>query len=443
MPGPQPPQTVLIVGAGEFGATAALALAEGPYQGHAELITLVDRGVEPPAVDAASSDYNKIVRADYADGLYQQFAVDAMHQWRSPRWRPYFHECGVVVATSASHPQANYVRTSHALNAESATAKVGPFVADDDIKQLYPTQLRTGHFAGDVAYKNEVGGWAASRDAVVEAIRLASALGVKVVTAEADSLLYHGNATARGAARGIATRDGRTLEADFVVVACGSWTPRLLPELKTNCLPTGQTVATVKLTEAEMSEYEGMPVTLCMDTGFYVFPPNKDRVLKFAIHDRGWLAPSASFPSLPRTALSPGYEAQQLPPAALAALKRGLARVHPQLVDREVDEVRLCWYSDRESGDFLLDYHPRCENLFVAAGGSGHAFKFLPLFGSWILSSLQRTLPPHVARLWSFHGDPSRLDKSRGEGPIVRRELDEGRVVEVGGQDGRGGRAKL
>ena len=295
MPGPQPPQTVLIVGAGEFGATAALALAEGPYKGHAHLITLCDRGVEPPAVDAASSDYNKvrlspllilvpdysvrladsrtdlltpqIVRADYADGLYQQFAVDAMAEWRSPRWRSYFHECGVVVASASSHPQAQYVRTSHALNAESRTAQVGPFAAEDDIKQFYPAQLRTGGFAGDVAYKNCVGGWAASRDAVVEAIRLARALGVQVVTAEADALLYHprgsssSGSSARGAAaKGIKTRDGRTLEADFVIVACGSWTPRLLPELKTNCLPTGQTVATVKLTEAEMKEYEGMPV---------------------------------------------------------------------------------------------------------------------------------------------------------------------------------------
>lgn len=65
MPGPQPPQTVLIVGAGEFGATAALALAEGPYKGHGDLITLVDRGAEPPAVDAASSDYNKVRLAPF------------------------------------------------------------------------------------------------------------------------------------------------------------------------------------------------------------------------------------------------------------------------------------------------------------------------------------------------------------------------------------------
>lgn len=60
MPAPRPPQTVLIVGAGEFGSTTALSLAEGPYRGHESLITVVERGAEPPALDAASSDYNKV-----------------------------------------------------------------------------------------------------------------------------------------------------------------------------------------------------------------------------------------------------------------------------------------------------------------------------------------------------------------------------------------------
>ncbi|BGP43490.1 hypothetical protein JCM10449v2_007525 [Rhodotorula kratochvilovae] len=428
MPGPRPPQTVLIVGAGEFGSTAALALAEGPYKGRADLITLVDRGAEPPAVDAASSDYNKIVRADYADDLYQCLAVEAMEVWRSPRWSKHFHECGVVVGCAASDPQAGYVRKSQQLNADCATAGAGPLSSAAEIKQFYAAGIPTSDFVGDIAYRNNVGGWAASRDAVVEAIDRSRGLGVKVLAGEAETLLYGEDGKE---VRGIRTRDGRTLEADFVILACGSWTPQLLPELATNCLPTGQTVATVQLNEQEMETYKDMPVSLFLDTGFYCFPPNKDGVLKMAIHDRGWLAPSGLLPSLPRTILSSGYEAQQIPPVALAALQRGMARVHPELADKPITETRLCWYSDRESGDFLFDYHPEKRNLFVAAGGSGHAYKFLPLVGSWILGSLQRSLPATQLTLWSFHGDRSRLDKSRGEGPIIRRDLDSGRVVEV------------
>lgn len=59
-PAVAPPQRVLIVGAGEFGSTTALTLAEGVYKGQAHLITVLERGAEPPAIDAASSDYNKV-----------------------------------------------------------------------------------------------------------------------------------------------------------------------------------------------------------------------------------------------------------------------------------------------------------------------------------------------------------------------------------------------
>lgn len=136
-----------------------------------------------------------------------------------------------------------------------------------------------------------------------------------------------------------------------------------------------------------------------------------------AIHDRGWLSPTGSLPSLPRTCLTAGYEAQEIPSCALEAIKRGLRAVYPELVDKEIKETRLCWYvarnlrpfsalsvswrltdgkmfpllayrySDRESGDFLFDWHPKYRSLFVAAGGSGHAYS-----ASWA-SPLSRSCP--------------------------------------------------
>ncbi|KAJ8291776.1 L-pipecolate oxidase [Rhodotorula toruloides] len=436
---PAPPATVLIVGGGEFGSTAALALAEGPYRGHGNLVTVLERGAEPPAVDAASSDYNKIVRADYADPLYQSFAIKAIEQWRTPRWKKHFYECGVVVAAAETDPQAGYVVNSHRLNKEE---DVGRLERAGGIKRFYSASIGTGEFPGDVAYKNKVGGWAASRDAVVEAIDLSRKLGVTFVSGEAESLIICPGPNGSDV-KGVQTVDGREYRADYVIVACGSWTPKLLPELATNCLPTGQTVATVQLSKEEVEKHKDMPVSLFMDTGFYCFPPNKDGIVKMAIHDRGWLAPSGTFPSLPRTTLSSGYERQQIPSVALDALRRGMRRVHPDLVEKEIVETRLCWYSDRESGDFLFDWHPAYPSLFVAAGGSGHAFKFLPLTGHWIVSALTRTLPPHLQRLWSFTGDKSRLDKSRGEGPIVRRDLDTGVVREIRVPEAQTVKAKL
>ena len=35
-------------------------------------------------------------------------------------------------------------------------------------------------------------------------------------------------------------------------------------------------------------------------------------------------------------------------------------------------------------GAWIIDEHPKIKNLYMAIGGSGHGFKFLPVIGSWI-----------------------------------------------------------
>ncbi|GAA6043979.1 hypothetical protein JCM8097_003418 [Rhodosporidiobolus ruineniae] len=443
---PSPPQTVLIVGGGEFGACTAEALAEGPYKGNEGLITVVDRGAEPPAVDAACSDYNKI-RADYADPLYAQAGLECINLWRSdPKWSPFYHECGTVVMAPSNSSAIEYVREAQQWNVDSGTEGISPMTHGGDIKGLYEPSLRagsrTGTFEGLEAYYNPIGGWGASRDSIVAVNARARALGVQYITGEAASLLFHSSpsSSSSGGVRGVRLNDGRTLEADFVVLACGSWTPKLLPELALNCLPTGQTVATVQLTKEEAKRYAKMPVSMSLDLGVYMFPPNADGIFKVAIHGKGFLAPppssspSSGLPSLPRTALSPGFKNQQIPPVALEALISGLRRIHPELaelVEKRRMGTRVCWYSDRESGDFLFSYHPRHPNLFIAAGDSGHAFKFAPLIGSWILAGLSSSLSPEQARVWGWDEAEGRGDGSRGEakGKKLWRDLDSSEFV--------------
>lgn len=66
---PAPPKSILVVGAGCFGAATVQSLVDGPYRGHEHLITVLDRShlLGTPASDAASFDYNKILRQDYTD----------------------------------------------------------------------------------------------------------------------------------------------------------------------------------------------------------------------------------------------------------------------------------------------------------------------------------------------------------------------------------------
>jgi len=62
----------IVVGSGVFGASTALTLAQKyPLAS----VVLVDRAV--PYRESASWDWTKVIRADYADMLYMQLALEA------------------------------------------------------------------------------------------------------------------------------------------------------------------------------------------------------------------------------------------------------------------------------------------------------------------------------------------------------------------------------
>lgn len=68
-------EAIHIIGAGTFGLSTALALKNAGYK----RVYVYERAAQLPAQDAASVDYNKIVRSDYGqDTLYQTLAIQSM-----------------------------------------------------------------------------------------------------------------------------------------------------------------------------------------------------------------------------------------------------------------------------------------------------------------------------------------------------------------------------
>src|SRR5262245_2512006 len=87
----------VVVGAGIFGVTAALAL-----RSRGDRVTLVAPGPIPHPL-AESTDISKIVRLDYgSDEVYTAMMEEALEGWR--RWNAawptrLFHETGVLFMT--------------------------------------------------------------------------------------------------------------------------------------------------------------------------------------------------------------------------------------------------------------------------------------------------------------------------------------------------------
>jgi hypothetical protein len=67
----------------------------------------------------------------------------------------------------------------------------------------------------------------------------------------------------------------------------------------------------------------------------------------------------------------------------------------------------LCLYCDTWDGNFWIDRDPEREGLVVAAGGSGHAFKFAPLIGG-IIADVVEGRPNRFAHRFAWR-DKGRL----------------------------------
>jgi len=48
----------------------------------------------------------------------------------------------------------------------------------------------------------------------------------------------------------------------------------------------------------------------------------------------------------------------------------------------------VCQYENSSNGDFLIDFHPRLENVLLVGGGSGHGFKHGPEVGRYATQRL-------------------------------------------------------
>ena len=52
--------------------------------------------------------------------------------------------------------------------------------------------------------------------------------------------------------------------------------------------------------------------------------------------------------------------------------------------------------------DWIISAHPRCKGLYIAAGGSFHSWKFMPILGHYVVQMLQGKLDEEPASRWAW-----------------------------------------
>ncbi|WPH02101.1 Hypothetical protein R9X50_00495600 [Acrodontium crateriforme] len=396
-----PPSSILIVGSGVFGLSTAKALAENPTL-HKTQITLLER-FDFPAPDGSSIDSSRIVRPDYADGAYASLMIEAHRHWRGDLGKQgRYTESGLCIVTSEESfdDSAQGARTYMEKALENVKARLGLSCGrredggqleslhdPDDVQRIMGSM---GGDCGKRGYVNWTSGWA-DAEAGVRYVReqVEKTNRINFRTAEVKRLQFGPDRV-----EGVELSSGEILTADLVVLATGAWTPRLV-DLRGVASATGQAVAYIDITPDEQLRLGSNPTLICESNGMFIIQP-RNNLLKVARHGYGY-ANFVTFPhpekplesgeqitaSLPRTKCND--ETLQLPAEGIKACREYLATTNPSLAQRPFKETKICWYTDTPSGNWLIDYHPKYKNLFLATGGSGHGYKFLPVIGSRIV----------------------------------------------------------
>ncbi len=359
---------VLIVGGGIFGITTALELHQ-----RGQRVAVIDQGPIPHPL-AASTDISKAVRAEYGtDEEYTILMEEARPGWLA--WNDEFgeklyHEHGVTMLTMTPMRPGGYEYES--LQIIQRRGHPIERLNSDTIRQRFPAWNADRYVDG---FYSAYAGWVASGRVVEVLAEKAKRLGIALFPDQPiDCLLSEGSRV-----MGVRTRQGDEYQAGTVVVAAGAWSRLLVPELAAVMKSTGMPVFHFRPDEPTLFAPPRF-VNFAADvarTGYYGFPLHpQQKVVKIGYHGSG-------------PELHPAQDERVVTDQDVRKVRAFLAETLPALATAKLVYTRRCLYCDTIDEHFWIDRHPERPGLVVAAGGSGHGFKFGPILGSLIANAVE------------------------------------------------------
>jgi sarcosine oxidase subunit beta len=352
--------TALVLGAGIMGLSAAWALARS---GAWRSVRVLEQAREVPSPRAASSDHHRLIRHAYgAEEGYMRMVDPAYAAW-DLLWEETgegLHvETGVLALASA--PGTAWMEASRAALTRLGMPPAG--LDRDAVAARFP-MLEAADIAE--AFHLPRGGVLLAGRICAALARRCRALGVAIETgarvAEADP--------ERGLLR---LEDGRTAQADLLVLAAGPWAPRFLPAVQARRIAASRQILVYLEPPAGALREAWARAPMLLDrgttgVGFYGVPPVAGTPLKIGDH---------------RFSLSGDAEGD--PREATAAERDGVldyARGRLRgLAGYRVLGARACYYDVEPEERFVVEPLGAGGRCWVMSGFSGHGFKFGALLG--------------------------------------------------------------
>jgi glycine/D-amino acid oxidase-like deaminating enzyme len=344
--------SAVVVGAGVFGCSIADRLAADGWS-----VTLVDQ-FDPGDERASSGGESRLLRCSHGGSdWYTDSAWRARQLWRELD-RGLFVESGV----------AWFARREHGWEEISERALRARRIP---VERLEPGSLRlfpsfSGRDLAFVLLEPAAG--------VLRARAATQALAARVLARGGRFVL----ARARPDADSVCLDDGRRLEADRIVWACGAWLGKLFPE-----------IVELRATRQEVllfcPPHHGwgtppLPAWADYEGAFYGLGDLDREGVKVASDAVGpTVDPDAELPA-------PTTDLEQ-------RVHEYLAIRFPELGGAPLARARTCRYELTSDAQFIIAEHPETRGVWLVGGGSGHGFKHGP------------ALAEHVAALLSGEGE--------------------------------------
>ncbi len=356
---------VIIVGGGAMGSSAAYHLSRAGAR--VLLIEQFEFGHER----GASHGESRIIRLSYDYPEYIALAADSLKLWSE-----FEHEAGERVFLKTG--MLDISRPGHAA-VEACMASMRKqnvsydVLTQKELASLYP-QLRIDKDMLAVYQKDA--GILCPRKCVPLLARMAEKHGATCLE----------NTVVTGfdlSGDGVQVKTSRgTYRAEKLIVSAGPWAGKLLEklDLKLPLTVTQESYVFFRPTEMAQFQPENLPIFAFYgdtshgpDIEFYGFPVFDKNGVKVAQHHAG-----------PVT--DPDERTFDVPQAIVDVLS-GYVRKHLPGAYGEVIHKMTCLYTTTPDRHFVIDRLPAAPSVIIAAGFSGHGFKFAILIGK-ILSGL-------------------------------------------------------
>jgi glycine/D-amino acid oxidase-like deaminating enzyme len=363
---------IIVVGAGINGVTAAIELKK---RGHK--VVLVDPGPLPHPL-AASTDISKAVRGAYgADEDYTTLAERSIELWRT--WNEQlgvklYHEIGVMFVRQGKMKPGDFEYES--LKILKRHGRKVERMNSVRLWKRFPAWNPTLYQDGVLELE---AGYAESGRVVAKLVERAKSAEIELREGARFSQLDENDDRVNG----IVLDNEERLRSDLVVMTVGAWTPYVLPFTRKFFRATAQPVFHLKPPRPELFAPERFPVfgADISTTGYYGFPVNREGVVKIANHGPG----REMSPESPKRIVTSKDESN---------LREFLCSTFPPLADAPIVYTRICLYCDTHDGHFWIAPDPDRPGLIIAAGDSGHGFKFAPVLGEIIADAVEENPNP-------------------------------------------------